>query len=169
MCSLPERRLTIGSSSRHLIMSILTMPQPPEQLFLDILPASILDGTSGARTSEPWATLYCDAVAESRYGDAIFARYNIDGRSEGGIFHVTDHTVEQEILIDAIGYYKGYPEIYVEALSFYSTNSDKDTRPEIIEAIRQVPAADPLRVWKNWLAAPFSRMKEWCELNGYIG
>jgi hypothetical protein len=150
-------------------MSISIMPQPPEQLFLDIPPASILDGTSGASTSEPWATRYCEAVSERRFGDAIFARYNIDGRSENGIFHGTDHTVEQEILLDAAGYYKGYPEIYAEALSFYLANSDKDTRPEIVEALRQVPAADPLRVWKNWLSAPFLRLREWCELNGYIG
>jgi len=149
-------------------VSNLSITQPPEQLFLDIAPASILNGTSGARISEPWATLYCNAISEHRFGNAIFARYSIDGRSANGVFHGTDHTVEQEILLDAAGYYKGYPEIYAEALSFYLSNSDKDTRSDIIEFIRQVPAADPLRALKNILYAPYARIREWCELNGYL-
>lgn len=115
------------------------MSQILEQLFLDLAVADVAHGTCGVKVVEPWATLYREAVNERRYGDAIHARYHISGRSNNGTFLDTNHTVFEEIEIDALGYYAGYPEVYAEALSFYSKNSDKDTRPEIIEMIRQVP------------------------------
>jgi hypothetical protein len=137
------------------------VPGPPEQLFLDISPANILSGNSGARTSEPWATSYRVAVAERRYGDAIYYRYCIDGRSKNGILHGTNHTVQEEILIDARSYYLGYPEIFAEALAFYSNNSDEDTRPEIIEAVRQVPTANRLAKLGNLMFAPLRMIRDW--------
>jgi hypothetical protein len=139
------------------------VPGSPEQLFLDISPAKILTGNSGARTSEPWATSYCDAVSERRFGDAIYYRYCIDGRSKDGILYGTNHTVQEEILIDAKSYYLGYPEIYAEALAFYLNNSDEDTRPEIIEAIRQVPAANRLARLKGMMFAPLRMIRDWSE------
>jgi hypothetical protein len=136
---------------------------PPEQLFLDISPANILSGNSGARTSEPWATSYRNAVAERRYGDAIYLRYCIDGRSKDSNFHGTNHTVQEEILVDARNYYLGNPEIYAEALAFYSDNSDEDTRPEIIEAIRRVPAANRLARLRNMVFAPLRMVWDWSQ------
>lgn len=115
------------------------MDEIPEELFLDLAVADVQRGAAGTKTVEPWASLYCKAVSEHRYGDAIHARYSLDGRSPEGINQETKRTVLEEILLDAIGYYTGYPKIYAEALSFYSNNSSNDTRPEIIEAIRQVP------------------------------
>jgi hypothetical protein len=137
------------------------VPGPPEQLFLDISPVNILSGNSGARTSESWATSYRDAVSERRFGDAIYFRYCIDGRSKNGILHGTNHTIQEEILIDAKSYYLGYPEIYAEALALYSNNSDEDTRPEIIEAIRQVPAANRLARLRKMMFAPLRMIRDW--------
>jgi hypothetical protein len=134
---------------------------PPEQLFLNISPASILSGNCGARTSEPWATSYRDAISERRFGDAIYFRYCIDGRSTDGILHGTNHTVQEEILIDAKDYYLGYPNIYAEALAFYLDNSDQDTRSEIIEAIRRVPAANRLGRLRNMMYAPIRMIRDW--------
>jgi hypothetical protein len=112
---------------------------PREQLFLDVDPIKALNGTCGTRTTKPWATSYHDAIMERRYGDAIYARYNIDGRSSNGTYYGTNHSVLEEILIDAASYYSNYPEIFAEALLFYSNNSSEDTRSDIIEAIRKVP------------------------------
>jgi hypothetical protein len=117
------------------------MVQPPEQLFLDLDPVEALNGTCGTRTTEPWATLYHDAIADGRFGDAIYARYNIDGRSSNDTFYGTNHSVKQEILIDAASYHSSYPEMFAEALLFYSNNSSEDARSDIIEAIREVPNA----------------------------
>jgi hypothetical protein len=137
------------------------VPGPPEQLFLDISPADILTGDSGTRTSEPWATSYRDAVADQRFGDAIYYRYCIDGRSKDGTFYGTNHTVQEEIFIDAKSYYLGYPERYAEALDFYSDNSEEDTRSEIIEAVRQVPAANRLAWLRNMMFAPLRMLQFW--------
>lgn len=115
------------------------MDESPEQLFLDVSIISIQNGTSGTKTVEPWASLYCSALLEQRYGDAIHARYSLDGNSPEGINQDTKRTVLEEIVSDARSYFAGYPEIYTEALVFYEGNSCEDTRPEIIEAIRRVP------------------------------
>jgi hypothetical protein len=113
--------------------------EAPEQLFLDLDPVAALNGTCGTRTAEPWAALYHDAVMERRFGDAIYARYNIDGRSSNGTFYGTNHSVLQEILIDAMSYHSGYPEAFAEALLFYSNSSSEDTRTDIISVLREAP------------------------------
>lgn len=115
------------------------MDRAPEELFLDIAVVDIQRGTSGTKTLEPWASLYCKAVSDQRYGDAMHARYSLDGKSSEGINSDTNRTVLEEIRLDAINYYSTEPEIYAQALLFYSNNSNSDTRPEIIEVIRQVP------------------------------
>lgn len=115
------------------------MAQMPEQLFLDLPVEEVQNGTTMG-TVEPWASLYCQAVTKHRYSDAIYARYNLDGRSSNGMFMDTNHTVVEEIQTDAIGYHAGYSELYAEALLIYSNNSNEDTRPEIIEYIRNVPS-----------------------------
>jgi hypothetical protein len=115
---------------------------PREQLFLDVDPIKALNGTCGTRTTKPWATSYHDAIMERRYGDAIYARYNIDGRSSNGTYYGTNHSVLEEILIDAASYYSNYPEIFAEALLFYSNSSSEDARMDIIDALRQTPTSN---------------------------
>lgn len=132
----PSNTLDIGSShlkSKHLGSKFESiMAQPPEQSFLDLDPVAARDVTCGARTVEPWASLYHDTVIQRCYRDAIYARYNISGRSSNGT------CIVDEILIDAADYHSEYPEIFMEALSFYSNSSSEDGRPEIIEAIRRI-------------------------------
>ena len=114
------------------------MDQVPEQLFLDIPLADTQEGTSGTRTTEPWKTLYYNAILENRYGDAIYARYSLDGRSPGGINLDTQRTILEEIRLNARDYYRSEPEMYAEALVFYE-QSRADLRPEVIEVLRGVP------------------------------
>lgn len=144
---------TIDSPSRHITISIINrstshfhysiifrnMDEIPEELFLDIPITNIQRGTSGTKTVELWATLYCKAVIEQRYGDAIHARYSLDGRSPDGINQDTKRTVLEEIRLDAVSYYLAEPEAYAQALLFYLNNSSDNTRPEIVEVVRQAP------------------------------
>jgi len=50
------------------------MDEPPEKLFLDVSATHIQKGTSGTKIVEPWASLYCKAIIEQRYGDEVYAR-----------------------------------------------------------------------------------------------
>ncbi|GKZ78246.1 hypothetical protein AnigIFM56816_001802 [Aspergillus niger] len=117
----------------------------PEQLFLDLPVAEVLNRTSGDLV-EPWATEYCTAIAEQRYGDAIYARYNIFGEAKDGmltlwdctdegLYHEWNITVYERIMEDAREYYAEELDLYQEALEFYSSNSPNDSRPDIIEAL----------------------------------
>ncbi|KAI3010423.1 hypothetical protein M752DRAFT_276782 [Aspergillus phoenicis ATCC 13157] len=117
----------------------------PEQLFLDLPVAEVLNRTSGDLV-EPWATEYCTAIAEQRYGDAIYARYNIFGEAKDGmltlwdctdegLYHEWNITVYELIMEDAREYYEEELDLYQEALGFYSSNSPNDSRPGIIEAL----------------------------------
>lgn len=112
------------------------MAQPPEELFLDLVPSEVASGTCGEKTTEPWASLYCNAISEQRYGDAIYARYNMTERTSD--VQITDPAVVADIKVDAVNYYLNYSETYAAALLFYQNNSSEDTRPEIIALIREV-------------------------------
>ncbi|OJJ76676.1 hypothetical protein ASPBRDRAFT_27103 [Aspergillus brasiliensis CBS 101740] len=120
----------------------------PEQLFLDLPVAEVLNRAAGDLV-EPWATQYCTAIAEQRYGDAIYARYNIYGETtdgmltlwnctDEGLYHEWNISVYERILEDARGYYAGEVDLYLEALQFYSSTSPDDSRRDILEALNRV-------------------------------
>ncbi|GKZ17472.1 hypothetical protein AbraIFM66951_004774 [Aspergillus brasiliensis] len=121
----------------------------PEQLFLDIPIADIINKTARIRLVEPWATRYCTAISEKRYGDAIYARYHIDGRAKDGIytdlrdngdgpFEVHETSVYDMIMEDARELAQGSPELYSEALRFYRDSSLDDGRRDIIEGLIKI-------------------------------
>jgi hypothetical protein len=58
----------------------------PEQLFLDLRVSDVLDKTIRLPRVEPFVSQYCIAIQEKRYGDAIYARYHIDGQTKDGIY-----------------------------------------------------------------------------------
>ncbi|PYI01461.1 hypothetical protein BO78DRAFT_401286 [Aspergillus sclerotiicarbonarius CBS 121057] len=120
----------------------------PEQLFLDLPIAEVRNPPAGKALAEPWATEYCAAIAERRYGDAIWARYNIFGDTVDGMYTqwgCTDDgnytewrvSVYDEIMEDARGYATD-PELYREALEFYQGTSENDSRRDIIEALHRI-------------------------------
>ncbi|GKZ33190.1 hypothetical protein AbraIFM66950_002979 [Aspergillus brasiliensis] len=121
----------------------------PEQLFLDIPIADIINKTGRIRLVEPWATRYCTAITEKRYGDAIYARYHIDGRAKDGVytdlrdngdgpFEVHESSVFDMIMEDAREVARGSPELYSEALRFYRESSLDDGRWDIIEGLLKI-------------------------------
>ncbi|PYI06582.1 hypothetical protein BO78DRAFT_283899, partial [Aspergillus sclerotiicarbonarius CBS 121057] len=83
---------------------------------------------------EPWASHYCAAISDKRYGDAIWARYNMDGRmvdgkyksismTKDGVIEDVGVPVYEMIMDDARVYAKDSPEDYRDALLLYDTTS----------------------------------------------
>jgi hypothetical protein len=125
----------------------------PEQLFLDIPVADVIIKTARIRMVEPWASRYCIAISEKRYGDAVYARYHIDGIAKDGIYTdlrdtgdgpytLHETSVYDMIMEDARGYAECAPELYRDALLFYSKSSPKDSRRDIIEGLLKLGSND---------------------------
>lgn len=121
----------------------------PEQLFLDFRVSDVLDKTIRIPRAEPWASHYCTAISEKRYGDAIYARYQMDGQSKDGIHRdlrddgngsIISHktTVFDLIMEDAREYAEGCPDLYRDALRFYCETSPNDTRRDIIDGLLKI-------------------------------
>lgn len=125
----------------------------PEQLFLDLPVADVINKTARIRMVEPWASRYCVAISEKRYGDAIYARYHIDGIAKDGIYGdlrdngdgkciLHETSVYDMIMEDARGYRECAPELYRDAMLFYSKSSPKDSRRDIIEGLLRLGSND---------------------------
>ncbi|KAJ4138756.1 hypothetical protein NW768_002628 [Fusarium equiseti] len=110
-----------------------------EQLFLD-LPIDQVLRREGIQPIEPWATNYVNAIKDTRYGDAIWARYHMFGEVSNGM--IEGLTVIESITQDAMGYKKHAPEQYAEAVSFYKGNSSADGHTDVIEVIMRVDVED---------------------------
>jgi hypothetical protein len=125
----------------------------PEQLFLDLPVTEVINKTARIRMIEPWASRYCTAISDKRYGDAIYARYHIDGRAKDGIYTdlrdngdgpyaLHETSVYEMIMEDARGYAQDSPEIYRDALLFYGKSSPNDNRRDIIEGLFKLGSED---------------------------
>lgn len=108
----------------------------PEQLFLDLPIADVLDKDHWLPVVEPWASAYVNAISDRRFGDAIWARYHIFGEVKDGILN--NKTVLEAIEEDALSYRRGEPDIYLEALLFYKGRSSTDGHAEIIEMLVRI-------------------------------
>ncbi|KAI8653553.1 hypothetical protein NCS55_01342400 [Fusarium keratoplasticum] len=112
-----------------------------EQCFLDISVDAVLH-YDGVPAVEPWATMYIDAIHEQRFGDAIWARYQIFGDVIDGLLDER-LTVLESIEEDAVGYKKNAREAFDEAVAFYkSASNSTDGHPEVIEIIMRIDQED---------------------------
>ncbi|PYH43057.1 uncharacterized protein BP01DRAFT_359019 [Aspergillus saccharolyticus JOP 1030-1] len=116
----------------------------PEQLFLDLRVSAVRNRTARLNLVEPWATEYCTAVLEKRYGDAIFARYNIAGQAVDGVYSEWNITVYDMIMSDAQEYAQDHPELFADALQIYNNTNSTDTRRDIIEGLKKITFDYPL-------------------------
>ncbi|KAF9779934.1 hypothetical protein IL306_001062 [Fusarium sp. DS 682] len=111
---------------------------PIEELFLDISIHEVLNQTMVTYV-EPWKTMYIDSIREQRYGDAIWARYCIEGGVENGIIigqgPNPNITVLDQIKEDAIEAKMNEPGLYAEALQLYVKTSSTDGHSEVIKVI----------------------------------
>lgn len=118
----------------------LSDSQVVETLFLDLPVQQVLE-RDGIQPVEPWANLYVDAIHDARFGDAIWARYHIDGDVVNGM--IEGLTVLQAIEEDAVGYKKYSPEDFSEAVSFYrGTVNSADGHAQVIEIIFRIDGED---------------------------
>ncbi|KAI2730449.1 hypothetical protein CBS147332_2301 [Penicillium roqueforti] len=115
-----------------------------EQLFLDFTVQEVLQkDTRGFPIVEPWASEYVNAIRERRFGDAVWARYHIDGGVHDGIIEDTNKTVLQMIEEDALGYRVGDPDLYAEALSsVYERTSASDGHRDVIDLLTRIGNQD---------------------------
>ncbi|KAF5550706.1 hypothetical protein FMEXI_3665 [Fusarium mexicanum] len=112
-----------------------------EQLFLDLPINDVLHPPEWAPVVEPWASSYVNSIRESRFGDAIWARYQMLGQVVDGLCR--GKTIIERITEDAMGYKKYSSEFYAAAVAFYrANNSSSDGHPEVIEIILRVDTED---------------------------
>ncbi|KAF5968184.1 hypothetical protein FCOIX_11555 [Fusarium coicis] len=111
---------------------------PVEELFLDISIHEVLTQTM-VTFVEPWKTMYIESIREQRYGDAIWARYCIEGGVENGVIigegPSPDITVLDQVREDAVEAKTNEPGLWVEALELYRTSSSTDGYPEVLKII----------------------------------
>ncbi|KAM6514102.1 hypothetical protein FALCPG4_015265 [Fusarium falciforme] len=82
--------------------------------------------------------MYIQAIRVGRYGDAVWARYHIEGDVHDGIIGDTNMTVLEMIEEDATEYKVNAPEQYAEALAFYEKTSSADEHANVTDIISRV-------------------------------
>ncbi|KAG5752339.1 hypothetical protein H9Q69_013765 [Fusarium xylarioides] len=87
---------------------------------------------------EPWISDYISALEDNRYGDAIWARYQMFGGTANGThLEYPQWTVRDAIEEDAIGYRLRERHIWKHAMAFYA-NSSKNTQSDILDLMFDV-------------------------------
>jgi hypothetical protein len=81
----------------------------PEQLFLDIPINDVLQNTSMLPLIGPWSSKYVEAIQSKRYGDAIWARFHMEGDVHDGIDQDTNDTILDIVKEAAAGYMVNAP------------------------------------------------------------
>ncbi|KAH7133508.1 hypothetical protein EDB81DRAFT_103244 [Dactylonectria macrodidyma] len=123
--------------------------EQPEHLFLEYSMYEVLyrEGPHSQpwEFSEPWATMYIDAIREQRFGDAVWARYHMDGQVVDGIIKGPPNlTVMESIKEDAIGYKRHASEHFAKALLFYAKTSSADGHRDVIDVIFEADSEEPV-------------------------
>ena len=113
-----------------------------EPLFLDLTIQQVLTDTAGMPVAEPWASRYVEALRESRYGDAIWARYHIMGGTVKDIIlgdEVNPNiTVIDSIEEDAVAYRVDNSDYYAEAISLYATTNSTDQHTDVLDLLLKI-------------------------------
>lgn len=63
-----------------------------------------------------WSDLYCLAIDEKRYGEAVYARYHMDGLATDGVYTMDNIIVINEIKRDASDYAAHNLEMFAAAI-----------------------------------------------------
>ncbi|KAF4415411.1 hypothetical protein FACUT_13394 [Fusarium acutatum] len=98
---------------------------------------------------EPWISDYISALEENRYGDAIWARYQMFGGTANGThLEYPQWTVHDAIEEDAIGYRLRERDIWKHAMTFFA-NSSKNTQSDILDLIFDVNRRSYYRLFRD--------------------
>ncbi|EWG51919.1 hypothetical protein FVEG_10770 [Fusarium verticillioides 7600] len=99
---------------------------------------------------EPWTSDYISALEDSRYGDAIWARYQMFGDTSNGTFlEYPQWTVREAIEEDAIAYRVRERDVWKHAMAFYA-NSSQNTQSDILDLIFDVDSRNYFRLLIDW-------------------
>lgn len=90
--------------SLNFAAALANYTEPVERLFLDIPLNDALYNTTMLPLVEPWASSYVDSISHQRFGDAVWARYQIERDVENGIIEESNMTVLDSIKEDAMEY-----------------------------------------------------------------
>lgn len=127
----------LTTSLEKSTMSLTDETSPVEQLFLDRSIHDVL--TKKWPAVEPWGTIYVDAIREQRYGDAVWARYHIEGNVENGVIISPSPSDNMPVLDsireDAEEAKMNEPEFYAKTLQSFAKTSPSDGHPEVIQII----------------------------------
>ncbi|KAF9779933.1 hypothetical protein IL306_001061 [Fusarium sp. DS 682] len=75
----------------------------PEQLFLDIPINDVIKKSALIPLFEPWSSNYVESIKSKRYGDAIWARFHMEGGVQDGVTQDTNDIILDIIKEDAAG------------------------------------------------------------------
>ncbi|KAF5551213.1 hypothetical protein FMEXI_3329 [Fusarium mexicanum] len=118
-------------------------------LFLDLSITEARSNRPEWGLTEPWTSNYISALQENRYGDAIWARYQMFGGTSNGTFlEYPQWTVREAIEEDAIGYRLHARDNWKYAMTVYA-NSSKNTQSDILDLIFDVNRRSYYRLFRD--------------------
>ncbi|KAF4342145.1 hypothetical protein FBEOM_3878 [Fusarium beomiforme] len=118
-------------------------------LFLDIPISQVLAAPPEWGFVEPWAGNYVAALQEERYGDAIWARYQMFGNTSNGTYlDYPGWTVREALELDAIGYRLHERDNWKYALTVYAKSSKNDTHSDILDLMTDINRRSYYRLCK---------------------
>jgi hypothetical protein len=123
-----------------------------ESLFLDISAAELADHTA-PRPLTPRELSYIQAIADKKFGEAIYHRYHFDSRAVDGSIPSENITVLEDITNDAVDYASDDAQQFNETLRILQTTSELDTMKHIIDAISLVQPPDRTDIKRADVAA----------------
>ncbi|KAL1853736.1 hypothetical protein Plec18167_005055 [Paecilomyces lecythidis] len=106
------------------------------RLFLDLSPEALQNDTT--ETFEHWSGEYANALYDRRFGDAIWARYNLAGDVQNDTSKDARMAVFERIKEDALKYRISTPEQYTDALLLYGNTSVEDQHTDVIDMIKRI-------------------------------
>jgi hypothetical protein len=117
-------------------------------LFLDVSISEAQSDRPEWGLVEPWTSDYIVALQENRYGDAIWARYQMFGDTSNGTYlEYPQWTVREAIEEDAIGYRLHARDNWKYAMTIYA-KSNRNIQSDILDLMFDVDRRSYYRLCK---------------------
>ncbi|KAF5636123.1 hypothetical protein F52700_5437 [Fusarium sp. NRRL 52700] len=139
--------LILALGSRFVYADTINYGDRDGNLFLDLSISEAESNPPEWGLVEPWTSNYISALRENRYGDAIWARYQMYGDTSNGTFlEYPQWTVREAIEEDAIGYRLRARDNWKYAMTVYA-NSSKNTQSDILDLMFDVNRRSYFRLY----------------------
>ncbi|ENH66515.1 hypothetical protein FOQG_13521 [Fusarium oxysporum f. sp. raphani 54005] len=118
-------------------------------LFLDVSISEAQSDRPEWGLVEPWTSDYIVALQENRYGDAIWARYQMFGDTSNGTYlEYPQWTVREAIEEDAIGYRLHARDNWKYAMTIYA-KSNRNIQSDILDLMFDVDRRSYYRLFRD--------------------